>query len=81
MLSEAVHYLDAGDVKRVVERVRGSLAEDGDVVLVHWTGETHYPLTGDEAADLFVARSNGFLRADPPSRKEKYRIDFLCRRR
>lgn len=79
MLSEVVYYLDAGDVERLVDRVRSSLAEGGDVVLVHWIGETHYPLTGDRAAELFVDGSNGFLRADPPSRQEKYRIDVLRR--
>ena len=80
LLSEVVYYLDAGDVERLVERVRGSLAAGGDVVLVHWTGETHYPLTGDAAAELFIAGSGDFLRIDHQSQAEKYRIDVLHRK-
>lgn len=79
LLSEVVYYLDAEDVGRLVTRVRGSLAEGGDVVLVHWTGETHYPLTGDAAAELFIAGSSNFLRVDHQSQAEKYRIDVLHR--
>lgn len=77
LLSEVVYYLDADDVGRLVARVRDSLAEGGDVVLVHWTGETHYPLTGDAAAELFIAGSGDFLRVDYQSQAEKYRIDVL----
>ena len=34
-------------------RVGASLAPGGEVLLVHWTGETDYPLSGDEAATRF----------------------------
>lgn len=79
LLSEVVYYLDAADVDRLVARVQASLGKGGDVVLVHWTGETHYPLTGDAAAELFVAHSVEFLQVDRQSRAEQYRIDVLHR--
>ena len=81
LLSEVVYYLDAGDVDRLVARVHDALAAGGDVVLVHWTGETHYPLTGDAAAELFIAGSGDFLRVTRQSQAEKYRIDVLHRAR
>jgi SAM-dependent methyltransferase len=79
LLSEVVYYLDAADVGRLAERVRASLAPGGDVVLVHWTGETHYPLGGDEAAELFIAEAGGFLRVARQERAEAYRLDVLAR--
>ena len=79
LLSEVVYYLDADDVARLVERVRRSLVDGGGVVLVHWTGETHYPLTGDEAADSFVKGGADFLRVTYRERADKYRLDVLHR--
>ncbi|MGX7705995.1 class I SAM-dependent DNA methyltransferase [Methylobacterium sp. Gmos1] len=81
LLSEVVYYLDAGDVARLAARVRGSLHPRGDVVLVHWTGETHYPLTGDEAADLFIRECRQTLAVDQQVRTPAYRLDVLRRRR
>lgn len=77
LLSEVVYYLDAGDVAALAERVRAGLAPGGDVVLVHWTGETHYPLTGDEAADLFIAETRGYLAVDRQVRTGQNRLDVL----
>ncbi|MDH2309221.1 class I SAM-dependent DNA methyltransferase [Methylobacterium brachiatum] len=77
LLSEVVYYLDANDVQRLVDRVRGCLQPGGDVVLVHWTGETHYPLTGDQAAERFIEGARGFLRVHVQARTDKYRLDVL----
>lgn len=79
LLSEVVYYLDASDVARLAERVRASLPPGGDVVLVHWTGETHYPLTGDEAARLFIEATGGFLHCVGQERTPTYRLDVLHR--
>ncbi|SDM90033.1 Nodulation protein S (NodS) [Methylobacterium phyllostachyos] len=82
LLSEVVYYLDAADVTRLAHRVRGCLRPGGDVVLVHWTGETHYPLTGDEATERFMAGADDFLRTQHQTRSDKYRLDVLvCRER
>ncbi|KAB1070219.1 class I SAM-dependent DNA methyltransferase [Methylobacterium planeticum] len=83
LLSEVVYYLDAADVGRLVARVRGALEPGGDIVLVHWTGETDYPLSGDEAAELFIAGNRDFAGADAfatlerQDRAERYRLDVL----
>ena len=59
LLSEVVYYLSREDVGRLAARVANSLAKGGSVILVHWTGPTDYPLSGDEAA---VSSSNEFIR-------------------
>jgi SAM-dependent methyltransferase len=81
LLSEVVYYLDRADVARLVDRVRGTLRPGGDIVLVHWTGETHYPLTGDEAAELFIADSADFAAVTGHARTDAYRLDVLGDRR
>lgn len=77
LLSEVVYYLDRADVARLVQRVRDTLTPDGDVVLVHWTGDTDYPLGGDEAAELFIEGSRSFLSVRRRLRTEAYRLDVL----
>lgn len=77
LLSEVVYFLDAGDVARLAERAKACLRPGGDVVLVHWTGPTHYPLSGDEAAERFIARSAGFLQVGHQARTGAYRLDVL----
>src|SRR5271170_2925765 len=54
LLSEVVYYLSRVDVGRLAARVTRSLPAGGSVLLVHWTGPTNYPLSGDEAAALFI---------------------------
>jgi SAM-dependent methyltransferase len=77
VLSEMLYYLDASDLMRVARQASGALAKDGIVLLVHYLGETDYPLTGDAAAEAFIAASG--LRPTQQVRAEQYRIDRLAR--
>jgi trans-aconitate methyltransferase len=80
LLSEVVYYLSPEDVVRLGARICDTLAARGDVVLVHWTGETDYPLSGDEAAERLVAilsRATVILRKE---RFRDFRLDVLRRR-
>lgn len=77
VLSEVVYFLDPGDVARLVARIGASLRPGGTVVLVHWTGLTHYPLSGDGAAEAFMAAGRAFLRPVHHSATEAYRLDVL----
>lgn len=78
VLSEVLYFLDRGDLARLVARVEGALEPDGDVVLVHWLGETNFPLTGDQAAEGFMAEAD-FLRPLRQERTAEYRLDVLTR--
>ena len=79
LLSEVVYYLDAEDVGRLVGRLRAALAPGGDIVLVHWTGETDYPLSGDEAAERVIAGARDFAAIRHQARADAYRLDVLSR--
>jgi 2-polyprenyl-3-methyl-5-hydroxy-6-metoxy-1,4-benzoquinol methylase len=80
LLSEVVYYLDSGDVDALARRVEASLAPGGTVLLVHWTGETDYPLSGDSAAELFIARLEDRVEIVSADRRPQYRLDVLKRR-
>jgi cyclopropane fatty-acyl-phospholipid synthase-like methyltransferase len=77
LLSEVVYYLDAADVGRLAARVRASLAPGGEVLLVHWTGATDYPLSGDAATAIFLGEAAGFAAVTRQARAERYRLDLL----
>ena len=77
VLSEVVYYLDGADVARLADRVGGVIIPGGDIVLVHWLGETNYPLTGDEAAERFIAAIAAHARVLGQARTDAYRLDVL----
>lgn len=79
ILSEVLYYLDAADLARAALRLRETLAPGGDAVLVHWTGATDYPLTGDGAAEGFIEAVRPVARQVRHERAERYRIDVLTR--
>jgi SAM-dependent methyltransferase len=55
VLSEVLYYFDALDLESVATAVQESLRPNADIVLVHWTGPTNYPLSGDDAAERFIS--------------------------
>ena len=82
VLSEVLYYLDAADLEQACWTVLDRLAPGGDVVLVHWLGETpDYPLTGDEAAEAFIRTARPALTTVRRTRRASYRLDGLRKRR
>lgn len=79
VLSEVVYYLSREDVDRLAARVTRSLAPRGAVILVHWTGSTDYPLSGDEAVSLFIERMGSTCIVDRSDRHSRFRLDLLSR--
>jgi hypothetical protein len=73
LLSEVVYYLSREDVGRLATRVTRSLAPDGSVILVHWTGSTNYPLSGDEAVELFIEQTGSGLVVGRADRHAEFR--------
>jgi SAM-dependent methyltransferase len=80
LLSEVVYYLSRADVDLLAERVVGSLAPRGDLVLVHWTGKTDYPLSGDQASERLLEKTHPALRTTLEKRLELFRLDVARRR-
>jgi hypothetical protein len=58
--------------------VRGSVDPGGQVLLVHWLGSTDYPLTGDDAAELFMRALGRSVHRFRHVRTEAYRLDSLA---
>jgi SAM-dependent methyltransferase len=77
VLSEVAYYLAAPDLERLADQVGASLRPGGTVILVHWLGETDYPLTGDEAADLFCRAASSYADIETQTRNADYRLDLL----
>jgi SAM-dependent methyltransferase len=80
LLSEVVYYFDASDLAELSRRVAKALAPRGTIILVHWTGETDYPLSGDQASELFMAQLRDEVDVVSGERRPQYRLDVLRRR-
>ena len=80
VLSEVLYFLSPADVAAVADRAAFSLAADGIVVLVNWTGRSGDPCTGEEAASLFIERAQDWLELRTHLRETGYRLDVLGRR-
>jgi len=80
LLSEVIYYLDADDVGELAKRVDAALAPQATILLVHWTGETDYPLTGDHAAELFIQALRDRVEVVRSDQQPRYRLDVLKRR-
>ena len=79
MLSEVAYYWSASDLEVMAEFAGQAVAPGGDIVLVHWTGGTDYPLSGDEAAQRFIDATRDITQTVLQTRAEHYRIDVLRR--
>ena len=77
VLSEFLYFLAPEDLATLVRRVGGAVEPGGDIVLVHWLGETDYPHSGDGAAEGFIGLAAPFARVLHQSRTPEYRIDLL----
>ena len=79
VFGEVLYFLSPPDLERLVARVAASLEPGGDCVLVHWLGETDYPLSGDAASEGFIAGTRAFCHPLAGARTAQYRLDVLRR--
>jgi trans-aconitate methyltransferase len=77
VLSEVLYFLSMEDVSRLAKRVMHSLARAGEIALVHWTGPTDYPLTGDEAVEFFTREMDRSVKIVRRDRFDQFRLDVL----
>jgi cyclopropane fatty-acyl-phospholipid synthase-like methyltransferase len=75
VLSEVAYYWSPAALDRVISWSTDHLQAGGDIILVHWTRETDYPLTGDEVHDRFKATSG--LDCSIDRREDSYRLTLL----
>ena len=78
VLSEVIYYLDRNDVAWLAHRVCNTITPGGQVALVHWTGVTDYPLSGDEASEQFIKAVGNRAHLLLQRRTNKFRLDSLA---
>lgn len=79
VLSEVAYYWDDTDIGRAADWLGTHLVVGGDVLLVHFTGDTDYPQSGDDAvAKLFVPLA-GSMTVVTAYRQPRYRLDLWRR--
>ena len=76
VLSEVAYYWDDADLERAGNWIGQHLARGGDLVLVHWTGETDYPQTGDGAVQALEAALADRVEVKLSRREPQYRLDL-----
>lgn len=78
VMSEVVYYWSASDIAIAGDYVRAQLRPGGDLMMVHWIGETDYPQSGDDAVRLMrdALPSFDIMRSD---RHDKFRLDLWRR--
>lgn len=74
VLSEVLYYLDRRALQALAPRLLRSLQQDAHILLVHWTGDTDYPLAGDEATRIL--RHALPVTVLHEQREPKYRLDL-----
>lgn len=79
LLSEVIYYWDRDDLARAAAYLRDHVREGGDALLIHWTGDTDYPLSGDEAVDGLKSLLGDHVRPMLAERRERYRLDLWRR--
>ncbi|KAA2211625.1 class I SAM-dependent DNA methyltransferase [Teichococcus oryzae] len=77
LFSEVLYYLDQEDLVRTAALALRSLRPEGEVLLVHWTGTSDYPLSGDAAVESFMAAAGPALVTLVQDRTDRYRLDLL----
>lgn len=80
VLSEVIYYWDQGDLGRSAEYLRDHVNKGGDMLLVHWTGDTDYPMSGDGAVERLRSLLGDAIDVIGAERRERYRLDLFRRR-
>ena len=62
VLSEVLYYFTVPALIRLGERLTRAASPGAELVVVHWTGKTDYPLSGDRAMDLFQSMLHATVR-------------------
>jgi 2-polyprenyl-3-methyl-5-hydroxy-6-metoxy-1,4-benzoquinol methylase len=80
VISEVLDYLGVEDLQRLAERLRGSLAPDGDLLLVHWVAKKGPQPRPGEATDVLAAALADVLVPTRNERNSDFRLDLFRRR-
>lgn len=79
VLSEVAYYWNDDDLRLAGERLAALLAPGGQLLLVHWIGETDYPQTGDDAVEALQRLLGPTMTVVAQDREPSYRLDLWRR--
>jgi SAM-dependent methyltransferase len=79
LLSEVIYYWDDADLARLAAYLRQEVPDGGHLLLVHWTGDTDYPKSGDEAVTVLRRLLNTSVVVVREDRRNEYRLDLWRR--
>ena len=79
VLSEVAYYWNDDDLRLAGDRLATLLAPEGELLLVHWTGETDYPQTGDGAVEALRRSLGSAMTVIAQDREPSYRLDLWRR--
>ncbi|MCJ2084272.1 class I SAM-dependent DNA methyltransferase [Methylobacterium sp. J-090] len=77
LVSEVLYFFTRADLARLAGHMARAVKPGAEIILVHWTGETNYPLSGDDAVEALIAGTAGTLAPHHQTRTESYRLDVL----
>ncbi|KQP29399.1 methyltransferase type 12 [Methylobacterium sp. Leaf102] len=77
VVSEVLYFFTRADLARLAGHMVQAVKPGADIVLVHWIGETNYPLSGDDAVEALIAGTAGTLEPYRQTRTDRYRLDVL----
>lgn len=80
VLSEVAYYWDRDDLAAAAAWLGRHVDTGGRVLLVHYTGETDYPMTADEAVNDLMQATGTTFRPCREERHDHYRLDLWERR-
>ncbi|SES17533.1 SAM-dependent methyltransferase [Sphingobium sp. YR768] len=76
ILSEVAYYWDDADIAHAAAWIAAHLAPRGEILLVHWTGETDYPQSGDDAVSKLQTALASSVNVVIEERAPRYRLDL-----
>lgn len=77
LLSEMLYFLAPADIAGLVARLTEGAAIGADIVAVHWTGETNFPLSGDAAMEALQDALGQRVKIISAGRQPEYRLDVM----
>jgi SAM-dependent methyltransferase len=80
VLSEVAYYWSDRDLAAAADWLAAHIVFGGDLLLVHWTGETDYPQSGNEAVLKLKALLGNRIEEVRSEREAHYRLDLWRRR-
>ena len=80
VLSEVAYYWSNEDLERAAQWLKTHVAPSGYILLVHYTGETDYPQSGDRAVGFLKDALGEAIAEKRGERHDHYRLDLWQRR-